>query len=304
MEEKFCTLSILVARTDIPFMDKTIPALVKACQYPFSEVVLFVDSAPLRGVYKDRPGIGTHQDLLSACEALKQEKVISRIHEIPYDRREVRGLYKKFFDFDLTFTHDFRGSPIYGSLYSIEHTTGDYVAHFDSDMLLYGAPGHSWIKQGIRLIDSNDQILFISPLSGPPTDDGAIHQGKTSYTVDSRGFYVFKDFTSRKYLFSRARLEESLPYEPLWISQKRKLLSGITGKSALWSWEVIVSKKLRDTHFIRADIKDPRAWTLHTPDHGPEFIQKLPLVIDLIGKSQFPSSQRGHYDLKLHDWLC
>jgi hypothetical protein len=304
MEEKFCALSILVARTDVPFIDKTIPALVRACQYDFCEVVLFVDTAPLQGAYKHRCGIGTHEDLLVACEALKHRNVVSRIEEIPYDRKEVRRLYDRFFNVDLGFTHDFRGAPIYGSLYSIAQTAGDYIVHFDSDILLYSKQGYSWIEHAIELVERNDEILFISPLSGPPSEDAVLHQGDISYRLDPRGFYVFKDFTSRKYLFSRVRLEESLPYEPLWISQKRKLLSGITSKSALWSWEIIVSKKLRDTHFIRADIKDPRAWTLHTPDHGPEFIQKLPHVIELVGKSQFPSSQRGHYDLKLHDWVC
>ena len=170
-------------------------------------------------------------------------------------------------------------------------------------MLLHSEPGYSWIESGIQLIDDVEQILFISPLSGPPTEDGTLQQGNTSYEVDPRGFYSFKDFTSRKYLFSRSRLERSLPYQPLWISKKRKLLSYITGESALWSWEVIASKKLRDTTFIRADMKDPRAWTLHTPDHGPEFITNLPRVIEKVRHAQYPASQRGHYDLRLHDWI-
>jgi hypothetical protein len=156
---------------------------------------------------------------------------------------------------------------------------------------------------GIQLIDDVEQILFVSPLSGPPTEDGTLHQGNTHYELDPRGFYVFKEFTSRKYLLSRKRLEQSLPYQPLWISRKRKLLSYITGQSALWSWEVIASKKLRDTEFIRADMKDPRAWTLHTPDHGPEFVRNLSQLVGKVSRAQFPASQRGHYDLKLHDWI-
>jgi hypothetical protein len=303
MSQKSCSLSILVARTDIPFMDKTIPAIVKACQYPFCEVILFADTAPLHRVRQNRPGIGTLQDLLRVCEHLKNNNVVSRIQEIPYHGEEVKKLYQKFFDLDTRFTHDFRGGAVYGYLYSIDHTTADYVAHFDSDMLLYSEPGYSWIEKGIELLDDIEQILFISPLSGPPTEDGTLHQGNTSYQIDPRGFYSFKQFTSRKYLLSRSRLERSVPYEPLWISQKRKLLSYITGKSALWSWEVIASKKLRDTKFIRADMKDPRAWTLHTPDHGPEFIRNLPRLVEKLNHAQFPASQRGHYDLKLHDWI-
>jgi hypothetical protein len=302
MNQQACSLSILVARTDIPFIDKTIPAIVKACRYPFSEVVLFIDAAPLRGVFQNRPGIGTHQELVSMCEQLKNNLVVSRIEEIPYHDDKKRELYRKFFGFDLRFTHDFRGAPLYGHLYSIEHTAADYVVHFDSDMLLYSEPCYSWVEKGIQLIDDIEQVLFVSPLPGPPTEDGTLHQKNTCYQEDSRGFYAFKEFTSRKYLFSRSRLEQSMSYDPVWISKKRKLLSYITGKSALLSWELIVSKKLRDTKFIRADMKDPRAWTLHTPDHGPEFIRNLPSVIEKLSHGQFPASQRGHYDLRLHDW--
>jgi hypothetical protein len=289
--------------TDVLFIEKTIPAIVKACNYPFSEVVIFINTAPLHGVFLDRPGIGTLPEVLSICEQLKNNHIVSRIQEISYCDREVKRLNKKFFGIDARFIDDFRGAPIYGHLYSIEHTVGDYVAHFDSDILLYSQPGYSWIESGIQMIDDIEQILFISPLSGPPTKDGTLNQGDTTYKVDPRGFYIFKEFTARKYLLSRSRFERSTPYRPLWISQKRKLMSYITGKSALCQWEAMVNKKLRDTEFIRADMKDQRAWTLHTPDHGHEFIQNLPCVFEKLSRAQFPDSQRGHYDLILDDWI-
>src|SRR5262249_49176735 len=150
-------------------------------------------------------------------------------------------IYQKFFDLNLRFTHDFRGAPVYGYLYSIEHTSADFVVHFDSDMLLYSEAGYSWVERGIEFINEVEEILFVSPLSGPPTDDGTLHQGSTPYQVDPRGFYSFKDFTARKFLLSRSRLEQSLPYDPLWISQKRKLLSYCTSRSAFLSWELIAS---------------------------------------------------------------
>jgi hypothetical protein len=300
---KSCSPGFLVARTDILFIDKTIPAIVDACQYPFCEIVLFVDSAPLHPNRQTQQGIGTVDDLLRVCEKLKQNCVVSRIEEISYREDDLKRLNRKFFDSKTNFTHDFRGGSVYGYLYSIEHTGSDYFVHFDSDMLLHSEPGYSWIESGIQLIEDVEQVLFVSPLSGPPTEDGTLRQGKTSYAVDYRGFYSFKDFSSRKYLLSRSRLEQSLPYQPLWISRKRKLLSYLTGKSPLWSWEAIVSKKLQDTTFIRADMKDPRAWTLHTPDHGPEFIRNLSSIIEKVRHDQFPANQRGHYDLRLHDWI-
>ncbi len=44
-----CSLWMLAARTDIPYMMHTIPHLVRMSNFPFTEVVLAIDTAPLSG---------------------------------------------------------------------------------------------------------------------------------------------------------------------------------------------------------------------------------------------------------------
>ena len=302
MNFRSCTLSILVARTDVPFMMQTIPHLVRKCQFDISERVLVIDTAPLSDNYRSRPGIGTMEELRLCCQQLLERKVVDKLLDIDYSEQYRKQVYKKHFGHDIKTTHDFRGYPILGSVFAIESSQTDYIVHFDSDMLLYQQAEHNWIQDGIDLMQQNPDIMFVSPLSGPPSGDGSLRQKGVDYQRHSSGHYSFTDFTSRKFLVNRKRLEEILPLQPLWISWKRRYLSYFTGKSAMWSWEVMISNRLKATDYVRVDLDSPQAWTLHTPDHGAKFIQSLPTVIDRVEKGDYPPVQAGDYDLQLGAW--
>jgi hypothetical protein len=297
-----CSLSILVARTDIPFMMQTIPHLVKSCQFEFLERVLFVETAPLSGIFRDRPGVGTLEQLRDCCDRLLQAGVVDRVVDIDYSEATRQRIYKKHFGQDVRFTHDYRGASVFGFIYSLEAVKGDYILHFDSDMLLHQQRNHSWILEGIALLKSCPDVMFVSPLSGCPTSDSSLKQRSVTYQCDPRGFYAFKEFTSRKFLVDRSRLEKMLPIQPQWVSWKRQALEFITGKSALNVWEITMSKALQKSEYIRADLSSPQAWTLHTPDHGSTFVQLLPQVIEQIEEGSYPPQQAGDYDLQLNLW--
>jgi hypothetical protein len=49
-------------------------------------------------------------------------------------------------------------------------------------------------------------------------------------------------------------------------------------------------------------MSDASPWTLHTPDHGPEFLRMLPDIIDRVQKRDIPPLQAGDYDLNLPLW--
>jgi hypothetical protein len=296
-----CSLSILVARTDIPFMLQTIPHLVKSCGFPFQERVLFVETAPLSGVFRDRPGVGTLEQLRDCCDRLLREGVVDRVVDIDYSEATRQRIYRKHFGRDVRFTHDYRGASVFGFIYSLEALSGDHVLHFDSDMLLH-QQDHDWISEGMTLLRSCPDVMFVSPLSGAPRKDGTLHQRQVSYTHDPRGFYAFKVFTSRKFLVRRDRLEQMLPIQPSWVSWKRKLLGRVTGKSSLNVWEIMMSDALQSSKYIRADLSSPQAWTLHTPDHGMAFVEALPDVIQRIETGHYPPDQAGDYDLRLDLW--
>lgn len=303
MSMNSCALSILVARTDTSFMMQTVPHLVKMCRFDFVEKTLLIDTAPLSEDYRNRPGIGSLEQLQDCCHQLLSSGIVDRLIEIDYSEPYRKQVYKKHFGHDLKMTHDYRGYPILGSIQALEAAQAEYILHFDSDMLLYQAPGHDWIQTGIEILQQCPQVLFVSPLSGPPSEDGTLKQRGIPYEKTAAGFYAFQDFTSRKFLVDRKKLDQVLPVRPDWLSWKRRVLSSFTGKSALLNWEILISNLLKEKGLLRADLASSQAWTLHTPDHGKKFIQNLSQVIEKVERGIYPSVQSGDYDLQLEAWL-
>ncbi len=132
-----CSLWIMVARTDIPFMMHTIPHLVRMNNFPFEEKVLAVDTAPLSGEKVNRPGVGTMADLRKLTKILLKEGVVDRVVDINYDPEFHRRAFQKHFGTYIRYTHNYKGYPILGSIFKIEACRSDYMLHFDSDMLLH-----------------------------------------------------------------------------------------------------------------------------------------------------------------------
>ena len=301
MNSSRVSLSILVARTDVSFLRQTVPHIVRSNAYKFAERALVVDTAPLTPEYASRPHVGSREELDEICNALVVDGLIDKLHYINYTRSEVDRVHRAYFRRRVRETHGFRGYPVYGSLWSLEVAPTDYVVHFDSDMLIHQQVGGSWIDAGVDLLQRRSDILFVSPLSGPPRPDGKLFQGVTAYEHDPEGFNKFGLFTSRKFLVDRRKLR-SIGLRPRWISWKRRLASYWTGQTALWTFEMMASDQMGKLGLWRADLADGRAWTLHTPDHGREFLRRLPDIISKVERGCFPPEQAGHYDLKLELW--
>lgn len=303
----------MVARTDVSFMMHTIPHLIRTCDFPFEQRVLVVDTAPLTGDKVGRPGIGTLAQLRANCEKLRQMGLIDLVIDMDYSPASQRRIYRQHFGAVPRPTHDYKGYPILGNLFSLEAVPGDYLVHFDSDMLLYQKPGYSWIKAGIEMMQRCPEVMFVRPLSGPPTRDGSLVQ-QFPYQIDPRGFYSFKFFGSRCYLMQRQRLEQLLPISLVWTRYKHQWverlparlltwLHALSGRGALHSWEEMVSRQMAHTRYVRATMAAPQAWTVHPIVRGPQFIEALPQLIQRIERGSYPAEQAGHYDLRLDLWL-
>ena len=309
-----CSLSIMVARTDLAFMMHTIPHLVKMCRFPFRERVLFVDTAPLSGDKLKRPDIGSMEQLREACQTLLDRGVVDRVTDIDYNPNLRKALYQKHFGLPLNPTHNWKGYPIYGSLYSLEAIEGEYILHFDSDMMMYQAVDHDWISAAISLIEKRSEVVAVRPLGGPPTQNEN-QLAKIAYRYDPDGFYGFKFFSSRAYLLSRQRFEQLLPMPVLWKGTRhdwynalpnglRTYINHATGTDRLDSWELMVSRQFELGRWLRASLASPQAWTLHPNFRSPEFFAALPFILANIEAGRFPAEQAGEYDLILEPWLA
>ena len=220
-----------------------------------------------------------------------------------YKRQQIRSQNKMFFGNPYHETHCFRGYPIYGSFKQFIDTDAKYVLHLDCDMIFYEAPAFSWIKEGVRVMEENKDVLCVLPRGGPPTKDGNLHQGTTPYQVDDkRELYLFKNFTSRHYLIHRERFLSLLPLKPLWLSWREPIKSRLFGNGKMLCWETMVENALVNSDMWRADLMTEQAWSLHPGERSKEFYQLLPQIIDSVNRNEFPMEQRGHFDLRLNEW--
>lgn len=308
------TLSINVARFDVPFIMQTIPHMVRSCNFPFAERMLVLDLSVRRSQrrYAGLDDAARNADLLRCCRQLIADGVMDSMVEVDFSDASRRRINTRHFGRDIGHTHNFRGAPILGYLAGIEAAHSDYFLHFDSDMLLYQAPGHSWIHDGINLLRSAEDVFCVSPLPGPPAPDGSLRAGPGTekvfnqpvrYTRDPRGFYGFGWFSSRKFLMDMRRFNDILPISPRVRSLKHAVSAPLRRASPIVGWEVMISDRIHELGLLRAELDSPHAWTLHTPDHGADFIANLPQLINLVEQGWYPPTQAGDYDLHLAEWL-
>ena len=303
--EPSCDLSILVSRIDTRFMLQTVAHIVRACGYPFTRRVLVVDTAPLGRRYARRPNIGTPEDLQRCCAELVASGVVDAIAPIDYSPEFRRRMYRKHFAGPMRQTHSSGGYPILGSIFAIEESQSAYLVHFDSDMLLYQAPGFNWISEGIRLMRENPDLLAVLPRSGPPAEDDRLRQQEETgepYDRDPRGLFAFRTFTSRVFLIDRRRFERVLPIRSR-LPLIPLLRNYLTSHNTMPEWEVMVGYRLREVGMIRADLATRQAWTIHPDDRGERFEKALPRIIARVEAGDFPPEQGGRYDLVLDRWL-
>ena len=220
-----------------------------------------------------------------------------------YDLKSIQSKNRLQFNYPHKETHCFRGYPIYGSFKQFFDNDADYILHLDCDMIIHETPGFSWIKEGIRVMEENEDILCVLPKGGPSTKDKSLHQGTNDYHVDeNRGLYLFKNFTSRHYLIHKKRFLRLLPLKPLWLSWRDPIKSRLFGSGKMLCWEAMVQHALEKSHMWRADLMSDQAWSLHPGDRSEKFYQLLPRIIESVRLNEFPEKQRGHFDLKLNDW--
>ena len=294
MESESCSLWFLVARTDVPFMMQTIPHIIKMCNYPFAQKVVAVDTSTLSGDYISRPCIGTFTELRQCCDKLLNSGVVDRIVNVDFSGDYQEIVYKKHFGKSIGQTHNYRGAPVLGYIFLLEQAESDYLVHFNTDMLIYQHSKYNWIEEGIKTMRGYNEIACVTPLSGPPAKDGLLHQ-KVPYEKDPKGFYRFKQFTSRKFLVDIKRFEKLLPLKILWKAEAGRKLD---------KWEIMVSHRLKETPFFRVDLDTPSAWALHSSyTHDHTFVQNLPRIIEKIESGWYPPMQAGHYNLHMRSWL-
>ena len=214
---------IFAARSDAFFINETLPPLIEISKKGGSEIALILDTKDPTGVLGS---ILKQSDLIDISKTIENLQNASwfNFYKTTYNSKSIQSKNRMQFNFPHKETHCFRGYPIYGSLRQFIDAESKYILHLDCDMIFYEDVNFSWIKEGIKIMDENEDILCVLPKGGPPTKDRSLNQGTTSYQVDeNRKLYLFKNFTSRHYLIHRERFLSLLPLKPLWLSWLNQL---------------------------------------------------------------------------------
>jgi len=301
LENKIQTF-IFSARSDALFIGNTLPPLINFLKKADSKITLILDTRAPSGVLGSALTQSKLNDITDSIKNL-QSFLNFNFETATYSLQSIRSKNRVQFNYPHKETHCFRGYPIYGSFKQFFDNDADYILHLDCDMIFYESPEYSWINEGIKIMEQNEDILCVLPRGGPPTKDRSLHQGTTPYQVDGkRGLYLFKNFTSRHYLIHRERFLSLLPLKPLWLSWREPIKSRLFGNGKMLCWEAMVEHALQKSDMWRADLMTDKAWSLHPGDRSEEFYQLLPQVIDSVNRNEFPEEQRGHFDLRLSDW--
>ena len=276
-----CDLFILSAVTDLSFLQLTIPHQVNQCKVN-GKKVLRIDTSPVSGYYKNHRELAKLSELKDLANDFLNEGLIDEVLQIEYTREFVNAAYRRHFGKEFPETHCFRGYPYYGSILPFEFSDSEYIAHLDSDMLIYQEEGFDWIQEAIEIMEDNQDIICCLPLSGPPLSDKQLHQGSTEYKFDKkRGIFLFKNFTSRIFVMNTARFASLLPMKINWLSWRETIKSKLLGNGRMLCWEVSVTSAIEKSTFYRADLANKFAWSLHPPERGERFNSLIP---DLISK--------------------
>ena len=294
---------IFTARSDASFIAHTLPSLFQMLKKANVTPQVVIDTTTPGGVL-GKASTKTHlSGLLDKLSVLQEKGHLFKTDQFSPDLREVQMLSSIHFGVPHRETHCFRGYPVHGSIHQFHQKDSDYILHLDCDMIFYESPGFSWIQEGIKIMEQNEDILCVLPRGGPPTKDDTLHQGNTVYKVDeNRGLYLFKNFTSRHYLIHKERFLSLLPLKPLWLSWREPIKSRLFGTGKMLCWEAMVEHALDKSNLWRADLMTDQTWSLHPADRSEQFYQLLPQIIDSVNLNEFPEEQRGHFDLRLSDW--
>ena len=279
-----------------------LPQLFSLCEKAKVQSTVVIDTGSPSGILGRSLPQGKLDDVISILKILQKAHNFD-YHKTEYSKDSITKLNNLQFGYPHHETHCFRGYPLYGSLKQFIETDAKYILHLDSDMMFYEGKAFSWINEGVRVMEENEDILCVLPRGGPPTKDGLLHQGTTDYNVDeNRGLYLFKNFTSRHYLMHRDRFLRLLPMQPKWLSWREPIKSRLFGNGKMLCWETMLEHALAKSQMWRADLMTEQAWSLHPGDRSEEFYQLLPQIIDSVNRNEFPEEQRGHFDLRLNDW--
>jgi len=305
------TMQINTYPLDLPHFEATLAHKMRTFGSQVDRTVVTVDVRPPQsGRYKGDPKADRYMHSLETFRALypiledRYENL--SFHEVDYSAAEKERVSSYFLGADEMPDKAWDGGPFYCYFQGILEADSDYVLHMDADML-FGGQSQTWIEESIALLEQREDLLFTSPLPGPPHPDGlkgkheGAHHAFDEDTVDGLRAYRFHFVSTRVFLMDMKRFKArvgtlDLDRPPLTYRLRGTLLGNpIKALSAEQVLSLTLQKHgLGNMCFEGAG---DGLYSLHPPFHFPAFHAALPELIEQVERGDVPEGQRGDYDI-------
>ncbi|RZK60385.1 MAG: hypothetical protein EOO91_01660 [Pedobacter sp.] len=297
------TLQISLAPSDFRHAIHLLPHQLKVLANQVDEVLLTYDTHKSKGHFSQNWEENNEKMWVFLKSFDNNPKV--KIVKIDYSKKINQKIAQAYFRRQNIPAKDWRGGPFYTYFYGIYEAKNDYVLHIDSD-IFFGGLSQTWIKEAVDLYESDFQILFISPLAGPPKADGTlINQDYKNYK-ELPFYFKFTGMSTRIFMVDKKRLTK-YPINNIRTFKLGELTRALFHKNPAFVLpEELMSKCIQLHHLIRVDFKGSGLglWSLHPPYRTTQFYIDLPEIIKRVELNDVPESQKGFYDIvdEFVDW--
>ncbi len=223
------TLQLNLCAGDLAYAEQTVPALIATHRPDVREVLVIADAcrpqstpvlhSPSR--FPAAPFAERVSQLRAMCARWRTAGLVDRVEFLEPDSEQVRELNRKYCGRATAWTHDHLGHAFAAYFAGWEHARTRYLLHFDADILLYQAPGYSWLRAAVASLEANPKLLAASPRIAPPLEEATARmvdlrlpgngwQPTWRLTPDERGWRS-DWFSTRCHLMDRERLAGQLP---------------------------------------------------------------------------------------------
>jgi hypothetical protein len=237
-----------------------------------------------------------------------------RLIEVDYGEATAQQVADEFFNGGRVPSKDCYGAPFYPYFVGLRSVPTRYVLHMDCDML-FGGGAAGWLVEAIGLLESRPEVLFVSPLAGPPGASARIPRDVRRAQRRTQSFgsspvledeasrtYRLRHVSSRIFVADLERLREVSPV-PVFDAPPWTFGSDLATTPYLPA-EISLSGLMHQRGLLRLDYlgKGAGMWFVHPGQRGPAFVSNLPNLIAALERNEFPVAQSGHFELS-DSWL-
>lgn len=249
----------------------------------FCERVVAIDKKQ-NNFLREYTSKGSLKELYRVIEQLIEEQIIDRFIELP--EKESLNVNRRWFNLEVSETHNIANIPVTPQLYAFEKAAGDYILQMDSDVMIgrYDYE-HSFLSDMLAELEKSPQVISV----GFNICHSPEAPFKSYYGFENGGFVP----EVRCGLFDKRRLLQMRPLPNSIVDGRLKL-----------SWYRSLEQKQKESGLCSIRGGAPASFYIHPQNYRKESAQSWLTILDRVESNAIPVCQYGEFDLKgsYYEW--